>query len=73
MFVGPNNSGKSSILEVLRLVRDACGQYPFDSRGGFKQVVSRHDQDRNVEVTLEVSPFLKAQRGAVTIWMKAGI
>ena len=57
-----NNAGKSSILEVLRLVREACGQYPFDSRGGFKQVVLRHDQDRNVEVTLEISPSASERR-----------
>jgi len=62
VFVGPNNSGKSSILEVLRLVRDACGQYPFDSRGGFKEVVFRHDQNRNVEITLEISPSSSERR-----------
>jgi len=62
VFVGPNNAGKSSILDVLRLLADACRGNPFGSRGGFKQVVFGQDQSRNVEVTLEISPSSSERR-----------
>jgi len=55
VFVGSNNSGKSSVLEVLKLAANACKENPFTIRGGFGQIVFGHDINRTIKVTLQIS------------------
>lgn len=69
VFVGPNASGKSNLLDALRFVRDALTtrlQQAVDSRGGISALRRKSSKGRPYDVTLEmelVAPQWKAQYG----------
>lgn len=56
VFVGPNNAGKSNILDALAFVRDLAriGAPAVHSRGGFSLLVWGGDLKRQVEMEFEV-------------------
>ena len=58
VFVGPNASGKSNILDALRFLRDALTtrlQQAVDRRGGMGAIRRWSPKGRPYDVTLEVS------------------
>ncbi len=58
VFVGPNASGKSNILDALRFIRDALTtrlQQAIDGRGGMSAIRRWSPKGRPYDVTLEVS------------------
>ena len=69
VFVGPNASGKSNILDALRFVRDALTtrlQQAVDSRGGIGALRRKSSKGRPYDVTLDlelVGPQWKAWYG----------
>lgn len=57
IFVGPNASGKSNILDALRFIRDAVTtrlQQAVDRRGGMSAIRRWSPKGRPYDVTLEV-------------------
>ena len=58
VFVGPNASGKSNILDTLRFIRDAVGsglQQAIDRRGGMSAIRRWSQKGRPYDVTLEIT------------------
>jgi len=56
LLIGPNNSGKSSVVDALLLLKRGIQDRlrpAFDERLGFERIVSRHNSDG--QVTIEVS------------------
>lgn len=55
VFVGPNNAGKSNILDCLLFLRELLelGAPSVSSRGGFRYLVWGGDLKRQIEVELE--------------------
>lgn len=75
IFVGPNNSGKSSALAALRLICQTIDSYddqvplllkgPFGDFGTFRDLVYRNHRGRPLELAFEVEvPNLKSVTGA---------
>lgn len=65
LLFGPNNAGKSSVVQALHLVREVlCNNNPDPDRvegggesmnlGGFKEFVHKHDLSRTVKIGLEI-------------------
>ena len=59
VLIGANGSGKSNVLDVLRLVRDLILDgvevgTAFGRRGGFKEVVWGGDTERSISVTIDL-------------------
>jgi len=55
VFVGPNNAGKSNILDCLLFLRELLelGAPSVTSRGGFRYIVWGGDLKRQIEIELE--------------------
>ncbi len=55
VFVGPNNAGKSNILDCLLFLRELLEQGPpaVHSRGGFRYLVWGGDLKRQIEIELD--------------------
>jgi predicted ATPase len=63
VLVGANGSGKSSILDVLRFVRqitveEVASHVAFEERGGYEQVVWGADADAKIAMRLDWVPGL---------------
>lgn len=54
VFVGPNNAGKSNVLDCLLFLRELLEQGPpsVHSRGGFRYLVWGGDLKRQIEIAL---------------------
>jgi predicted ATPase len=63
VFVGPNNAGKSNILDALHFLSDLIrrGQDALKERGGFDQIVFNGDIHRTISLELHGSIEVKAQ------------
>lgn len=62
VFVGPNNAGKSNILDCLLFLRELLelGAPSVTSRGGFRYIVWGGDLKRQIEIKLEAESELSA-------------
>src|SRR3989442_1034037 len=55
VLIGPNNAGKSNIVDALVLLKQGIEQTIGDAlnmRGGFERVVSRHRRDEMINLKL---------------------
>ena len=54
VFVGPNNAGKSNLLDSLRLLRDLVHEGPgaVEARGGFRYIVWNGEIKRTISFTI---------------------
>ncbi len=59
VFVGPNNAGKSNILDCLLFLQELLelGAPSVSSRGGFRYLVWGGDVKRQIEIELEANIF----------------
>jgi len=58
VFVGPNNAGKSNILDSLLFLRDILetgGEYPIHHRAGFRNIVWGGELSRSISIEIEGS------------------
>ena len=61
VLVGPNNSGKSSILQALTLLKQSAGhrqlqlQAPLLNIGTYSDLAHNHEDDRNIEILISGS------------------
>lgn len=56
VFVGPNNAGKSNILDSLQFLRDILemgGEYPIHHRAGFRNIVYGGELSRSIAIEME--------------------
>lgn len=78
LFVGPNNSGKSSALAALRLICQTIDSYddqvplllkgPFGDFGTFRDLVYRNHRGRPLEIAFEVEvPSLKSATSSIEL------
>jgi predicted ATPase len=78
IFVGPNNSGKSSALAALRLICQTIDSYddqvplllkgPFGDFGTFRDLVYRNHRGRPLELAFEVElPSLQSVTGSAEL------
>ena len=67
VFVGPNNAGKSNILDCLRFLKELgeLGAPAVNSRGGFRYLVWGGDLKRTISVEIEQRVPIDS-RGGVT-------
>lgn len=57
-IIGPNNSGKSNILDCLKLLFDSSRQHLLDAyktRGGFSRIIFKEAEEPNVEIRVTVA------------------
>jgi predicted ATPase len=70
IFVGANGTGKTSLFELFRLLRDALThdiEHALAKRGGFKEVLSRGTSEP-IELELKFRG-LKSTSSLVTYWL----
>jgi len=70
ILVGPNNSGKTSVLQALALLKQSIDQLTFEgplvNLGDFKDTVHKHDLDKVIGLGFTVLP----RRRNVSTWLK---
>ena len=66
VIVGANGSGKSSLFDVFGFLKEAMKdnvQQALNKRGGFKEVVSRGQENENIELSIQFRlPIADVQR-----------
>ena len=76
VIVGANGSGKSTFFDMFGFLRD-CLTYnvsrALQSRGGFKEVVSRGHENESIEIELQFPLEISGARRLVTYILKIGL
>lgn len=59
ILVGPNNSGKTSVLQTLALLKQSIAELTFQGQlvnvGNFKEAVFNHDLRKNIRISFWLS------------------
>ncbi len=58
LLVGPNNSGKSSVVDAFLLIKQALNtsiEAAYESRQGYNRIVSRHNTDQTIDLEFSFS------------------
>lgn len=59
ILIGPNNSGKTAVLQTLALLKQSIDQLTFNGKyvelGNFKDAVNRHDARKSIHIDFSLS------------------
>ena len=75
VVVGANGTGKSTLFDVFGFLKDCLTynvKYAFQSRGGFKEVVSRGHETENIVIELQFRMLITNVGRLVTYYLEIG-